>query len=316
MAIIKYIIKRLLTLIPVLLGITVLAFILGNISPGDPVEMILEKDGDVMPTEEQIEIVRERLGLNDPLPVQYLKWLRNGITGEFGTSFVTNKSVSVEMARRLPYTLRIAAVAMAFTVIFGIGFGVIMAVYRDTFIDQIIRTISTAMLSIPGFWLAIILIYLFAERWKILPTSGYSGFSSLILPAFSVACSTIGVCARLTKTSILDELGKQYIVVANAKGLKNKAVVLKHALTGSLIPIVTFLGTYFAGILGGSTIAETIFGIPGIGSYAITAVKNQDFPVVQAFVLYTGFLYVAANLVIDLFYIAVNPKIRVGEKVG
>ncbi|MBC8543607.1 MAG: ABC transporter permease [Clostridia bacterium] len=314
MGIVKYIGKRVLTLIPVLLGITILAFILNCMTPGDPVEMILTRDGDVMPTQEQIDIVTERLGLNDPYPIQYLKWLKNSLTGEFGQSFVTNKSISSEMVRRLPYTLKIAVLAMGFTVVMGLGLGILMAAFRDSWVDRILRSLTTIMLSIPGFWLAILLIFLFCEKWQLLPSSGYSGFASLLLPSFSVACSTIGVSARLTRTSILDELGRQYITVAKAKGLKNKAVVIRHALPGALIPIMTFLGTYFAGILGGSTISEMIFGIPGIGSYALDAVKAKDFPVIQAYVLYTGLVYVAANLLIDILYIVVNPKIRVGEK--
>lgn len=314
MGAVKYIGKRLLTLIPVLLGITILAFILNCMIPGDPVEMILTRDGDVMPTQEQIDIVTERLGLNDPKPIQYLKWLRNCFSGEFGQSFVTNKSISSEMARRLPYTLQIAGMAMLFTIILGIGFGILMAAFRDRWPDRIIRCLTTIMLSVPGFWLAIILIYLFCEKWQLLSSSGYNGFQSLLLPSFTVACSTIGVSARLTRTSVLDELGRQYVAVAKAKGMKNRAIVIWHALPGALIPIMTFLGTYFAGILGGSTISEMIFGIPGIGSYALDAVKAKDFPVIQAYVLYTGLVYVLANLMIDILYIVVNPKIRVGEK--
>ena len=310
----KYIGKRLMTLIPVLLGITVLAFILNCMIPGDPVEMILTRDGDVMPTQQQIDIVTQRLGLDDPKPIQYLKWLRNCLMGEFGQSFVTNKSISSEMMRRLPYTLQIAGMAMAFTIILGVGFGILMAVFHNRWLDRIIRGLTTVMLSVPGFWLAIILIYLFCERWQILPSSGYSGFKSLLLPSFTVACSTIGISARLTRSSVLDELGRQYVTVAKAKGMKNRAIVIWHALPSALIPIMTFLGTYFAGILGGSTISEMIFGIPGVGSYALNAVKAKDFPVIQAYVLYTGMIYVLMNLIIDILYIIVNPKIRVGER--
>lgn len=314
MGILKYIGKRLCTLLPILIGITILAFVLNCMAPGDPVETVLSRDGDTPPTQEQIDMVRDRLGLSDSKPVQYLKWLKNSITGEFGQSFITNKSISDEMARRIPYTIQIAFIAMGFTIIMGVGLGICMAMFHNRMLDKLIRGITTIMLSVPGFWLAILLIYLFAENWKILPSSGYNGITSLLLPAFTVACSSIGICARLTRTSILDELGKQYIVVANAKGLKNKAVILKHALVGALIPITTFLGTYFAGILGGSTISEMIFGIPGIGSYALEAVKSKDFMVVQAYVLYTGLLYIVVNILIDVLYLLINPKIRAGER--
>lgn len=314
MQIFKYIFSKILTMIPVLLGITIIAFLLGVSAPGDPVEAVLNRDGDQIVTKEQIEEVRERLGLNDSIPIQYVKWLKNALTGEFGNSFFTNKSIEQEMLRRLPITINLALVGLLFTIVFGIGFGIIMAMFKDTFIDKLIGSISIIMLSIPGFWLAIILVLVFVEKLHMFPTSGYESFKSLILPGIVVSCSTIGVCARLTKTSILDELGKQYILVANAKGLNSKIVILKHAFINSLIPITTFIGTYFAGILGGSVIAEVIFSLPGIGSYVIKAVQSRDYFVVQAYVLFTGIVYVIMNLVIDLLYILINPKMRVGEK--
>lgn len=314
MQIFKYIFNRILAVIPVLIGITIVAFLLGVSAPGDPVEAILNRDGEQMVTQEQIYEVRERLGLDDPVPIQYIKWVKNALTGEFGNSFFSNKSIEEEMIRRLPITINLALVGLLFTIIFGIGFGVIMAMFKDTWIDKIIGSISIIMLSIPGFWLAIILILVFVEKLHLLPTSGYDSFKSLILPGIVVSCSTIGVCARLTKTSILDELGKQYILVANAKGMNNKIVILKHAFVNSLIPITTFIGTYFAGILGGAVVAEIIFSLPGIGSYVIKAVQSRDYFVVQAYVLFTGMVYVIMNLAIDLLYILINPKMRVGEK--
>lgn len=314
MQIFKYIFNRILAIIPVLIGITIVAFLLGVSAPGDPVEAILNRDGEQMVTQEQIDEVRERLGLDDPVPIQYIKWVKNALTGEFGNSFFSNKSIEEEMIRRLPITINLALVGLLFTIMFGIGFGVIMAMFKDTWIDKIIGSISIIMLSIPGFWLAIILILVFVEKLHLLPTSGYDSFKSLILPGIVVSCSTIGVCARLTKTSILDELGKQYILVANAKGMNNKIVILKHAFVNSLIPITTFIGTYFAGILGGAVVAEIIFSLPGIGSYVIKAVQSRDYFVVQAYVLFTGMVYVVMNLAIDLLYILINPKMRVGEK--
>lgn len=314
MAILKYIGKRLLTLIPVLFGITVIAFILGACTPGDPVEDILNRDGDQIVTEEQREKLRERLGLDDPKPVQYVKWLRNAVTGELGQSFFTNKSIQEEMARRLPVTLRLACLGLLFTVVFGISGGILMAVFKDRWPDKILGSLATFFLSVPGFWLAIILIFIFAEKLKWLPTSGYTGLSSLILPGITVAASTIGVCGRLTRTAVLDEIGKQYILVANAKGMAARTAAIRHGFVNSMIPITTYIGNYFAGILGGSSVAEVIFGIPGIGSYAIDAVSSKDYLVVQAYVVFTGFVYVIMNLAIDLIYILINPKIRVGEK--
>lgn len=316
MTILKYIGKKLILLIPVMLGISIIAFLLGICTPGDPVEAILNPDGTHIVIPEEYEAVRERLGLDEPVPVQYVRWLKNAMTGEFGRSFFTNKEIREQLAYRLPYTIRLACFGMVLTIVFGVGIGVIMAIYKDRWIDKVLRILTTLMLSIPGFWLAILMILLFVEHLKWLPTSGLNGFGSYLMPGITVAVSTIGVCARLTRTSILDELGRQYVTVASSKGLNARLVTIRHALRNSLIPITTFLGTYFAGILGGSTIAEVIFNIPGIGNYAITAVQARDYYVVQAYVLLTGFIYVMTNIGIDILYLMINPKIRAGEKVG
>ena len=313
MGILKYMIRKLLTLIPVLLGITVLAFTLGVCSPGDPVEQILNPDGTQIVSERDYEIVRERLGLDDPLPIQYVKWLKNAVSGEFGRSFFTNKEIQDQIAYRLPYTLKLACFGMGLTVVFGIGAGVLMAVKKDRWLDHLLRSVSTVLLSIPGFWLAILMILVFSEKLHWLPTSGVHGFSSYIMPGITVAVSTVGVCARLTRTAILDEIGKQYVTVASSKGMNARMVTIRHAFRNSLIPITTFLGNYFAGILGGSDVAEVIFNIPGIGSYAISAVQSRDYYVVQAYVVFTGIVFVVMTLVIDLLYLVINPKIRVGE---
>lgn len=313
MGILKYMIRKLLTLIPVLLGITVLAFTLGVCSPGDPVEQILNPDGTQIVSERDYEIVRERLGLDDPLPIQYIKWLKNAVSGEFGRSFFTNKEIQDQIAYRLPYTLKLACFGMGLTVVFGIGAGVLMAVKKDRWLDHLLRSVSTVLLSIPGFWLAILMILVFSEKLHWLPTSGVHGFPSYIMPGITVAVSTVGVCARLTRTAILDEIGKQYVTVASSKGMNARMVTIRHAFRNSLIPITTFLGNYFAGILGGSAVAEVIFNIPGIGSYAISAVQSRDYYVVQAYVVFTGIVFVVMTLVIDLLYLVINPKIRVGE---
>lgn len=314
MGILKYITKKLLTLIPVLFGITVLAFVLGVCSPGDPVEAILNPDGTQIVSERDYQIVKERLGLNQPIPVQYVKWLKNALSGEFGRSFFSNKEILEQIAYRLPYTLKLACFGMGLTVMFGIGTGVLMAVKKERWLDHILRMISTLLLSVPGFWLAILMILVFSEKLHWLPTSGIYGFSSYLMPGITVAVSTIGVCARLTRTAILDEIGKQYVTVASSKGMNARSVTIRHAFRNSLIPITTFLGNYFAGILGGSTIAEVIFNIPGIGNYAISAVQSRDYYVVQAYVLFTGMVFVVMTLAIDLLYLVINPKIRVGEK--
>lgn len=313
MEILHYIGKRLLMLIPVTLGITILAFALAVNTPGDPLDYILNPETAQFMTQEEQDAIRERYGLNDPAPVQYIKWFGRVLKGDLGRSIISNKSIREEMGNRIPNTVRLAVSGSLMTIVFGIGFGVLMAVFRNTWTDRILRISAVIMLSVPGFWLAIILIFVFAEQLRWLPTSGYDGIHSLILPSVVVSFSAIGVCARLTRGAVLDELGKQYTLVANAKGLPYKLVTLRHAFRNSLVPIVTFLGNFIAGILGGSVVAETIFSLNGIGSYAVRAVQSRDYFVVQAYVLFTGVVYVCASILIDLIYLLINPKIRLGE---
>lgn len=316
MTLIKYILKKLLLLVPVLIGVSVVAFGLGVLSPGDPVDQILNPDGGQDYTQEQYDAVAARLGLDQPIAVQYLNWLRDLLKGDFGRSFFTQKSILDQLQRRIPVSATLAGLSMMVTVMLGVGFGIVMALFRDTAVDRFLGTLSTLMLSVPGFWIAIVLIYLFAEQWKLLPTSGISGFEGYILPSITLALPSVGVCARLTRSAVLDEIGRQYVTVASAKGLTFRRVVFSHAFCNALIPIATYLGTHLAGILGGASVVETIFAIPGIGSYAISAVQSKDYYVVQAYVLFSGCVYVGVNLLIDLFYILINPRIRAGEAIG
>jgi len=313
MAIVKYVLKKLVLLLPVLIGISIVAFALGTMSPGDPVEQYLNPDGNTVYTQEEYEEARHRLGLDETPVMQYLIWVKNLLRGDFGRSFFTQKNILTQLQKRIPISARLALFSMAITVVFGIGFGVLMAIFKDTLIDRLLSGLATVMLSLPGFWMAIVLIYLFAETWKILPTNGITQAKGYILPAVTLALSSVGVCSRLTRTSILDELGKQYVTVADAKGMRKRRTVICHALANAMIPIVTYLGTHLASILGGASIVETVFSVPGIGSYAITAVQSKDYLVVQAYVLFSGTVYVTANILIDLLYILINPKIRAGE---
>ena len=312
MAIVKYIAKRLLVLIPVLLGITLAAFLLGRIAPGDPVDDALFRIGIEFPTEGDRAEMRARLGLDQPLPAQYFSWLGRALQGDLGRSYIGNRDIAQELARRLPLTLKVSLSALAVAVLFGVGGGVVMAACHGTWVDTVLKSVSTLLLSIPGFWLALFLITVFAEWLGWLPTSGLDrGIASMILPAVALAAANVGSTSRIPRGNILAELGEQYIVVANAKGLPQKAVMIGHAFRNSLVPIITLIGNYFGGILGGSTIIESIFAIPGLGSYVLSAIQNRDYPVIQGYVLITGTTFVLITLAIDLLYIAVNPKIRV-----
>ena len=255
--------------------------------------------------------MRTELGLDKSLPEQYLDWLGKAIHGDLGRSYIGNKDIAHELMTRLPITLKVSLAAMLVAVIFGVGGGVLMAACHDTWLDTVLKGLSTLLLSIPGFWLALFLITVFAEWLHLLPTSGLDrGLASLILPAVALSAANVGSTSRFTRGNILSQLGEQYIVVANAKGLSQRAVMVGHAFRNSLVPIITLIGNYFGGILGGSTIIENIFAIPGLGSYVLSAIQNRDYPVIQGYVLITGTTFVLITLAIDLLYLAVNPKIR------
>ena len=295
MAILKYIGRRLLVLIPVLLGISLAAFLLGRIAPGDPVDDALFRIGIEFPTEEDRADMRAELGLDRPLPVQYLDWLGDALRGDLGRSYIGNKDIAQELMTRLPITLKVSLAAMLAAVVFGVGGGVLMAACHGTWLDTVLKGLSTLLLSVPGFWLALFLITVFAEWLHLLPTSGLDrGLASLVLPAVALSAANVGSTSRFT----------------NAKGLSQRAVMVGHAFRNSLVPIITLIGNYFGGILGGSTIIENIFAIPGLGSYVLSAIQNRDYPVIQGYVLITGTTFVLVTLAIDLLYIAVNPKIR------
>ena len=312
MAVLKYIGRRLLMLIPVLIGISLAAFLLGRIAPGDPVDDALFRIGIEFPTEADRAAMRAELGLDRPLPEQYLRWLGDALRGDLGESYTDGRDIARELMRRLPITLKVSLAAMVSAILFGVGGGVLMAACRGTWVDAVLKALSTLLLSVPGFWLALFLITVFAEWLHLLPTSGLDrGIFSLILPAVALSAANVGSTSRFTRGNILAQMGEKYIVVANAKGISQKAVMLGHAFRNSLVPIVTLIGNYFGGILGGSTIIENIFAIPGLGSYVLSAINNRDYPVIQGYVLLTGATFVLITLAIDLLYILVNPKIRV-----
>lgn len=308
-----YLGRKLLNLIPVLIGLSIISFLLGVIAPGDPAYFILSADGFTEPTDEEIHIMQAQLGLDKPIHIQYLRWLNRAARGDLGRSYMTGKAVSSEIIRRLPVTLKVSLLAVAFTIFIGISSGILMAAKSDKVYDRIGQIISLCLISIPGFWLAIFLISLFAERLRFLPTCGYDSFKSILLPAFVLAAGTMGFTMRLTRASLLDELHKDYIITAHSKGLKYNVIVLKHAFRNSLIPVITLIGTYFGHILGGSVIVEVIFALPGIGQFVVDGIFARDYPVIQGYVLFTGTVFVLVNLAIDSLYLLFNPKVRFEE---
>lgn len=308
-----YIFKRLVSIVPVLIGITIFAFFIGAISPGDPAYMSLTRDGITEPTEEEIIEKRHELGLDLPKHIQYINWVLKIMKGNMGESIYDGEDIYEDIMRRLPITIKLSISSLVITVVFGLSLGAIMTITRGTVIDKILRSLCTFIVSVPSFWMAIILITIFAEILHLLPTSGYEGVKSLILPSIVLSLGTIGISARLARANFIGEISKQYVLVANAKGISNINIGIIHIFRNSIIPLVTFFGMHFAGILGGSCVIETIFSLPGLGSYAVEAIFNRDYFIIQAFVLITGTIYVLCNLGIDILYFIINPKIKQGE---
>jgi peptide/nickel transport system permease protein len=311
---IQYCIRRVASAIPVLLGISIIAFALGLLTPGDPARMALDRDGVSEVTQELLEAKREELGLNDPGPIQYGRWLWNVLHGDFGTSYSDNTSVSGELLRRLPVTLKLAFSSVFLVILFGITGGILAAANAGKPMDHMLKFLTNLMLSFPSFWMAILLIIIFAENLKLLPTSGMGSMKHLILPSVTLASANIAMTQRLMRSSMLTEFGKQYILAANAKGIEKWCILFAHAMPNAVIPVITLIGNYIGGILGGSFIIENIFSLPGIGSYALSAIHARDYPVIQGYVLVTGITFVTISLLVDLFCAWINPKMRLGGK--
>ncbi len=308
-----YFFKRVLHIVPVLIMTTLCAFFLGVITPGDPAYIALTRDSVTEPTDEEVAEKRHALGLDLPYHEQYFKWIKKAVVLDFGESIYTGEDISTEIKRRLPVTLRLSLYAVVMTTICGILCGCIMALFKDSYIDVVMRFFATLMSSIPSFWMAIILVTFFSENLGILPTSGIESSKSYILPTFVLSLSTIGFVSRLTRSSFLGVLSKDYLMLANAKGLKRHTIGLIHIFKNGIIPVITFLGLYFASILGGASIVETIFSIPGIGKYAIESIYAKDYYVIQAYVMITGSAYVFITILVDLFCFVINPKLRGGD---
>ena len=306
----RYLFKKAATLILVLIGISLIAFLLGAVSPGDPAEIALSQNGVYTPTAEQICAMRVELELDAPLSQQYFRWLRNVLRGDLGASYITRKPVITELARRLPITLRLAGSSFALACTSGFLLGLISAAFKNKLPDRFIRCLVNIMLSFPVFWLSLLMILVFAEIFHVLPTSGVGGLRYMIMPAAALSSFTAANLTRLVRASLLAEMGKQYYLTAAARGFSLPALLLGTALPNALLPAIAVLGNYLGGILGGSVVIETIFAIPGVGGYAIDAISMRDYPALQGYVLLTGFVFVLVTLLVDMASIIVNPRIR------
>lgn len=314
----RYLARRLLAMIPLLLGISFIVFALLNILPGDPVSIMLSSNPHTTPDAETIAQMRAQYGLDKPLLTQYFIFLGNLFKGDLGTSMYTQQPVLEAIFERMPATIELALAALAISVVIAIPVGVISAVRQYSWIDHLCLVGTLIGVSMPSFWLGLLLMLTFSLKWRLLPLSGmgylYNGIADvvrhLIMPAFTLGFGMAALLARVTRSSMLEVLGQDYIRTARAKGLHEKAVIYRHALRNGFIPILTVLGVQFGYLLGGSVIVETIFSWPGIGRLAVNSIMNRDLPVVQGTVLVFTLIFILVNLAVDILYAAVDPRIQ------
>lgn len=301
-----YVARRLLALIPALFGVSLVTFFSIHLAPGDPVDQILGQNTN----QQAAENLRRHLGLDDPLPVQYARWLTGVIHGDFGRSLLTNVPVVDEILRRFPSTLELAAAALVVSVLIGVPLGLVAAVVRRRWLDSLIMVAALGGLSMPSFWLGLLLLLLFGVRLAWFPVVGGAGIRALILPAFTLGITSAAIIARLTRSSMLEVLRHEYIQTARAKGLTERMVVLRHAFRNSLVPILTVMGIQVGNLLAGTVIIESVFARAGLGSLAVRAIQARDFPLIQGIVLFYAVLYILSSLVVDLLYGVIDPRIR------
>ena len=302
----RYIVRRVLFLIPVLLGVAFCVFTLLYLTPGDPARMVL---GD-MATDEAIKEFRDKEGLNDPYLVQFGNYVWKAINGDIGRSYSSRRPVMKELLTAFPYTLKLSAFAMIIAILIGIPCGIISAIKQYSWFDTITMIFAMVGLSMPVFWLGLLLILLFSVHLRWLPSSGFSTFKAMILPSVALAAQSISMVTRMTRSSMLEVVRADYIRTARAKGQKESVVIWVHALRNALIPVVTLCGLQFGSLLSGAILTETVFSIPGIGRLVVESIKMRDFPVVQGGVLYIAVVYCIMNLVVDLLYAWVDPRIK------
>ena len=309
----KFIIKRLVQLIPIIIGITLLSFLLVNVSNTDAIDMLEANRGTAI-SEEQKNELREELGLDQPVIVRYVVWLKGVITGNMGNSYISGKPVFATFISKLPATIYLCVVSILLTLIISLPLGIIAAVNKNRCIDYIIRLLSFLGNSMPNFFAAIMLIYIFALKLNLLPVMGMNaGIKSVILPAVTLAIAMSSRYIRQIRTAVINELQKDYVQGAIARGVGRLKIITGSVLKSSLLTIITLLALSIGSLLGGTAIVESIFMWDGVGKMAIDAITMRDYPVIQAYVIWMAIIYVVINLITDIVYDYVNPRIRLGD---
>jgi peptide/nickel transport system permease protein len=304
----RYIAQRLLSLIPILFGVSLIVFGIMKLVPGDPALMAAGVDAH----QEDIERVRAYLGLDKPVYVQYIQFVTNAFRGDFGISARTRRPVMEEVSARFPATAELAVAGLLVSMVIGMTVGIISATKQYTVWDNIVMTVALLGVSVPVFWLGLMMMMLFSVELGWLPTTGRGTWQQLIMPSFALGFGSAAIVARQTRSAMLEVLRQDYVQTARAKGLPEKAVILGHALKNAAIPSVTIIGLQFGGMLGGTVITETVFAWPGMGRLIVEAINFRDLQVVQAGILILATIFVVTNLLVDLLYVYLDPRIKYG----
>lgn len=302
----KYVLKRLLLLIPVMIGVTFIVFGIMYLTPGSPAKIRLGE----MAKPEQIEALEKEMGLDKPFIVQYANYIKKAVTGDFGRSYLSNREVFDDVLSRFPDTLKLAIASMVIAVVIGIPVGIISATKQYSLLDSVTMVLALIGVSMPVFWLGLMLILVFSVKLGVLPSSGSSTLQHLILPAITLGLSSTAIITRMTRSSMLEIIRQDYIRTARAKGVPERIVVNKHALRNALIPVVTVVGLQFGSLLGGAVLTESVFSWPGVGNLMIDAIKKQDRPIVLACIIFISITFSVVNLGVDILYAFIDPRIK------
>ena len=302
-----FLVRRILSAIPVVVGVSITVFLMIHLIPGDPAELI----AGIEATQEDVENVRQALDLDEPLPVQYLNFVGRALTGDFGDSFRTGRPVVQEIGFRYVNTLFLALVAIAFSLVVGIVSGIVTAVYRDGVVDNVVLVTSLIGISMPTFFLGLVLMLLFSVYLGLLPLTGAGSWQHVVLPAITLGTANAAIISRIMRSSLIETLGQDHVRTARAKGLTEFVVINRHAVRTALIPVVTIAGLQAGYLLGGAVVTETVFAWPGIGRLVVQSINARDFPVVQAAVLLLALTFVLINLLTDILYRLLDPRIEV-----
>lgn len=303
----RYVQLRLLTAIPTIVGLSLLVFLMVHLLPGDAVDVMLTQQG---ATAEQLKQLKAQLGLDDPLWEQYGRFAGDALRGDLGRSLFSHQPVIDQILEQFPATIQLTLAGMALALLFGIPLGMLAAVKQNSWLDSVSMAVSLIGVAMPSFWLGLLLIYLFGMKFALFPVAGTLGWRSLVLPALTLGFHSTGIIARLTRSSMLEVLRNEYVITARAKGLAERAVLIRHTLRNAILPVVTVIGLQFGYLLGGAVIIETVFARQGVGRLVVQAIQQRDGPLVQGTVLFLAVIFVVANLVVDVSYAALDPRIR------